>query len=227
LTARQMDGLVIGGGVDLDPALYGGEPGKMAEEIGRSADRTKRPVLGRLLVPFVYLLRRMLSSRNAVLIDRARDKLEAALISEVLAQKKPVLGICRGAQMLNAVLGGSLHQEIEGFYVETPYLRSVLPRKRIRVTPASRLASLWPDGTYWVNSLNHQAVDRIAAPLRIAAREENGLVQAVEDPSASFVIGVQWHPEYLPHMRSHQRLFRELVKCAGTGIKRTKRFLRG
>lgn len=210
----ELDGLIVGGGVDLDPVLYGGEDSNVLEEIGKNSIRERRPLLALLVFPLVYLLRRILSLKHPLTKDPARDALEISLVREAMAQKKPVFGICRGAQMLNAALGGSLHREIRGFYTETPYIKSILPRKKIVVAPESLLASLWPLGTYRVNALHHQAVDRVAGGLKVAAREENGLVQAVEHLSLPFFLGVQWHPEYLPHIRCQQVLFRRLVDAA-------------
>lgn len=212
-----LSGLIIGGGVDLDPALYGGENSDVLEEIGKSSAKEKRRLLAMIVFPLVYVIRRLLSLKHSVAKDPARDSLEISLVRDAVAERKPVLGICRGAQMLNAALGGSLHREIRGFYVETPYAKTILPRKKIIVVPKTLLASVWPLGVYRVNSLHHQAVDRVAPDLRIAAREENGLVQAVEHLTLPFFLGVQWHPEYLPHVRSQQAIFHRLVDSAREG----------
>lgn len=209
-----LDALILGGGVDLDPSLYGGEQSDIAESIQKTTSTSRHPLVARFSLILIYLLRRLFSLKHPSSNDPARDAMEVILTREALAQKKPVLGICRGAQMLNAVLGGSLHREIRGFYTETPYIRSVLPRKKVFIMPGTVLASLWPLPDYRVNALHHQAVHQLAGGLIVSAREENGLIQAIEDPSRPFVLGVQWHPEFLPHMRHQQLMFVRLVRCA-------------
>lgn len=210
-----LDGLVIGGGADVDPALYGQERVHL-EELGREGREFGRWLLTLLLFPLIYLLRRALSTMTSRPGgDRARDELETSLVQAALQRDLPVLGICRGAQLLNVVAGGSLHQSLSDFYVESPQLHTVWPHKRIRLEAGSRLAGILGCERCRVNSLHNQAVDTLAPGLRVAAREESGVVQAIEHPTLAFAIGVQWHPEYLPQRREQQRLFRRLVETAG------------
>jgi putative glutamine amidotransferase len=214
LSMAELDGLVVGGGMDLDPSLYGGEVQPVLEEIRHSPPTSRHPFIERWVLPVIYLLRRLFSVKTPVWADRPRDDMEVALVKEALAQNKPILGICRGAQLLNAALGGSLHQEIRGFYTETPYIRSVLAKKRITIVPNTRLASLLPRSFYWVSSLHHQAIHHVAPGLRVAAREDSLLIQAIEYPDKKFVFGVQWHPEFMPHAPSQQILFQHLIQNA-------------
>jgi putative glutamine amidotransferase len=160
-------------------------------------------------------LRRNFSLSGPAVCDAARDAMELSLVRACLEKGKPVLGICRGAQMLNAALGGSLHQEIRELYTESPYIRSVFPRKRIQIVADSLLASILPRPVYWVNSLHHQAVHQVAPGLKVVAREDNELVQAIEFPGHPFVLGVQWHPEFLPQASTQQAIFRKLIQVAG------------
>ncbi|RYZ64778.1 MAG: gamma-glutamyl-gamma-aminobutyrate hydrolase family protein, partial [Proteobacteria bacterium] len=143
-----------------------------------------------------------------------RDRLEVPLIREAVAAGIPVLGICRGMQLLNVCLGGSLHQEISVFYEESPVLRTLLPRKRVFIGANSRLHAIFRRDSLRVNSLHYQSVKALGEGLRSSAAEANGIVQAIEHTNAKFLIGVQWHPEYLPMKRSQQRLFQALVKAA-------------
>lgn len=217
LRAAELDGLVVGGGADVHPALYGREAPSVADALHREkGDRRRGWTLGRRLVGGLTLALRKLSARKrpGAHLDRARDALETRLIREAVDAGKPVLGICRGAQLLNVHFGGTLHQDLAAFYTETPRLRTVRPRKRIEVEPDSLLASILRLPACRVNALHRQAVDRVAADLRAVAREPNGVVQAVEHPDLPYLLGVQWHPEYLPQVRRQRRLFEALVAAA-------------
>lgn len=178
-SSRRLDGIVIGGGDDIDPELYSGLD-----------DGTAR-------------------------IDRARDAFEKSVIDDALDIGLPILGICRGAQLMNVVMGGSLHQDLRAIRDRTSNRRTVLPRKRIRISRESRLHGALCMETCKVNSLHHQAVDRLGDGLRVVATDLDDIVQGIENPAAEFLLGVQWHPEYLPYRVSQRRLFRSLVKAAG------------
>jgi putative glutamine amidotransferase len=174
-----------------------------------------RWLLSLLLFPLIYLARRVLSTMaNPPGGDPARDQLEAALLREALQRGLPVLGICRGAQLLNVVAGGSLHRDLTDFYVEAPQLTTVWPEKEVIIEPDSRLATVLGCQRCRVNSLHSQAVNDVAASMRIVAREPNGVVQAIEHRQRPFVIGVQWHPEYLPQRGDQQGLVRALIQQA-------------
>lgn len=211
---QELDGLVIGGGADVAPDLYGAQPLPPSEEMTRGEVGLFRRGLALLAFPLMFLIRRILTTRNPGL-NANRDELEQNLLHAALDRELPILGICRGAQLINVTAGGTLHQHLTGFYQETPNIRSLLPRKTIQVEPDSRLARILGCTTCGVNALHDQAVDRLGEAVRTVAREPNGVVQAVELTSKPFVIGVQWHPEYLPHHRRQQRLFRALVDTAG------------
>ena len=211
----EIDGLIIGGGADVDPALYGEEEKSTLREFQEQDRDFGRWLLSVLLFPLIYLLRRILSTMTSRPGgDRDRDELETALLRSALQRGLPVLGICRGAQLLNVVCGGSLHQDLSDFYIETPQVHTVWPYKKISLQAGSRLARILGRTRCRVNSLHKQAVDDLASSLRVAARELNGVVQAIEHVDLDFAIGVQWHPEYLPQRLEQQHLFRELVRQA-------------
>lgn len=150
-------------------------------------------------------------------IDHERDRLELDLLRVARDRHLPVLGICRGAQMINVHRGGTLHADIFERYAEARRLRTVLPRKHVTIKSGSRLARILGSARAHVNALHHQAVDRLGARLAVAAEDADGVVQAIEDTDAEFCIGVQWHPEFLLSRRRQQRLFDELVAAAGRG----------
>lgn len=123
--------------------------------------------------------------------DPDRDKLEIALVREALARDLPVLGICRGLQLLNVALGGTLVQHIEDH--KRPKQREV---HHITIAPGSRLAAILGVDDYVVNSRHHQAVDKVAEGAAVVATAPGDhVIEALELPEKRFVLAVQWHPE--------------------------------
>lgn len=129
-----------------------------------------------------------------------RDEMERILIGEAIRHDKPILGICRGIQILNVVLGGSLYQDLPTEYPSNlehhqtpPY---DLPVHQVSIVPDSPLFSLLGRRSLAVNSYHHQAIKRLSNRLSAMAYAEDGLVEAVCLPSARFVWAVQWHPEF-------------------------------
>lgn len=147
--------------------------------------------------------------------DRARDRLEIAALQVARESKVPVLAICRGMQLVNIAYGGSLDQnawaEIEGNTRDT-----VFARRAAMVFPGTRLGSII--GATWirVNRLHRQAIDVVGEGLQVSARGLGGTVQAVEPEGTDggFLLGVQWHPEYLIRHRRQLQIFRALVRAA-------------
>ncbi|TVS11839.1 MAG: gamma-glutamyl-gamma-aminobutyrate hydrolase family protein [Wenzhouxiangella sp.] len=207
-----IDALVIGGGADVSPDLYGAEPLPALESFKDNSLPGWRRLGGIVMFPLLFVIRRLLTTRTSGL-NQARDTLEKGLIAAALERGMPLLGICRGMQLLNVVAGGSLHQDIEGFYEEYPAIRSVLPRKRIEIESDSLLAQTLVTTRVRVNALHSQAIDRLGDGLRVCARESSGVIQAIEGNPDNFAIGVQWHPEYLPQRPEQRALFRSLVKA--------------
>ena len=175
---EHLDGLIIGGGDDIQAHLYGGE---------------------------VQL---------DVRLDPARDELELSLLNRFIPQNTPVLGICRGAQLINVHLGGTLDPDIYTTHEGLKRRRTVLPRKTVDIVGGSQLYQLLGVTRCRVNSLHHQAVNQAGKGIKIVARDRDGLVQGIESEAHDFLIGVQWHPEWLIFNRPQQRLIRALVKAA-------------
>jgi putative glutamine amidotransferase len=132
-----------------------------------------------------------------------RDALELRLAGEALARDLPVLGICRGLQVLNVALGGTLFQDIPGHRAGSGALEH-----EVRIVSGSRLERIVGQTVYRVNSRHHQAVDRLGAGLEVTASAPDGIVEGLELPGCRFVVAVQWLPE--DRVLSHggdQRLF--------------------
>jgi len=147
-------------------------------------------------------------------IDPARDRLELRVVEEALDRDLPVLGICRGAQMLNVALGGTLRADAFAHHTGSDAFKTVLPRKTVFVREGTRLAGLAGAEPMRVNALHSQAVDQLGEGLLIAAEDRGGMVQAVERVEDPFALGVQWHPEHLFYARRQRRIFAGLVAAA-------------
>ena len=137
---------------------------------------------------------------------------EQHLIRHALYYNLPILGICRGAQLMNVSLGGSLHQSIEHFYTEeTSNIRSILPRKHVTISPGTILHQVLQTSDCRVNALHEQSIKDLGDDVVVSAAEPTGVVQAIERRGHPFFVGVQWHPEYIPQSTTQQNLFRFLV----------------
>jgi putative glutamine amidotransferase len=136
---------------------------------------------------------------------RGRDAWELALIAAALERGVPLLGICRGMQLLNVALGGTLIQHVDG-HAEVP---GVFGRHPVKPVPGTRYADAVPEETS-VPTYHHQAVDRLGTGLIPSAYAEDGTVEAVELPAPAWVLGVQWHPE----MGDDLRVMRALINAA-------------
>lgn len=142
-----------------------------------------------------------------------RDAAEPLLLRAFLAADKPVLGICRGIQVLNAVLGGDLYQDIKPLE-HLPHNGHWAKVHTVTVRRGTLLSSILRQDTVLVNSQHHQAVDRVAPGFTLAALSEDGIVEAIEKPDARFCLGVQWHPEWLSDADpAMQRLFDAFVNA--------------
>jgi putative glutamine amidotransferase len=156
-------------------------------------------------------------------ISSERDETELPLTRWAIQDGKPVLAICRGIQVLNVALGGSLYQDIEAQvpgaekhdWHATPS-RDHLAHS-VTVAPETRLAGILSVTYLPVNSMHHQAIKDVAPGLAVVARAPDGIIEAVEAPDHPFALGVQWHPEELATTDAHaQHLFEALVAACHT-----------
>ncbi|MBU8811782.1 gamma-glutamyl-gamma-aminobutyrate hydrolase family protein [Mycolicibacterium goodii] len=147
---------------------------------------------------------------------RERDEWEFALLTGALARGIPVLGVCRGAQVLNTALGGTLHQHLPDVIGHTHHQKgnAIFGTSDVRTVPGTRLASLIGERSD-AQCYHHQAIDRLGDGLVVSARDADGVIEAVEVPGEHFVLGVQWHPE---ERLDDLRLFRAVVEAAKTYV---------
>jgi putative glutamine amidotransferase len=146
--------------------------------------------------------------------DPERDRLEIQWIQKALREHVPLLGICRGAQLINVVLGGTLHQNIRPLRNRTHNRSGLLPTKRVELKPNSLLSRICGKSRLRVNSLHHQAIRDSGVNLQVVGRDLDNIIQAVECSSDYQIIGVQWHPEYMIYLPSQFRLFQWLRHVA-------------
>ncbi|WP_340103901.1 gamma-glutamyl-gamma-aminobutyrate hydrolase family protein [Rhodohalobacter sp. 8-1] len=212
-TIDELDGLIIGGGADVEPLKYGQERIEKAV-LAKDSRTVFEWILSILFFPLYWLVRYFQHTKSAQ-VDTDRDDLELQLLRDALRYKKPVLGICRGMQLMNVHFNGSLHQDIRGYYTETPQVSSIFPKKRIELKEGSKLSRILKTTVCNVNALHNQAIDTPGDGVELVAKEKNtDITQGLEHPDYSFVIGVQWHPEYLIQVRRQRWIFKELIKCA-------------
>lgn len=152
-------------------------------------------------------------------VDEARDEWEVALIAQARRRCLPTLAICRGVQILNVALGGTLVQHLpehQGGDID-PHLAPWsfdAAAHRVDITPGSTMAKVLDTDVIDVNTLHHQAIDRCADDLVVVGRDEHGIIEAIEHPDQP-ILGIQWHPELITHVDPHHRLFDWLVHQAG------------
>jgi putative glutamine amidotransferase len=183
---ERLDGILFPGGVDVNPCYYGEQP---------------HPQLGQ--------------------VDDALDEAELLLARWVLADHRPVLAICRGIQLINVAAGGTLYQDLPS-QVPNALCHACYPptyprdarAHTVDVVPDTRLAAILGEGELWTNSRHHQAVKDVAPGFAVTARTSDGVIEAIEQVDALFLVGVQWHPENLatedPQMLG---LFRSFVEA--------------
>lgn len=185
--AEAMDGLILQGGADVAPESYGSKP-LQPEWAG----------------------------------DRVRDRYEIELVWAFIISGKPVLGICRGCQLINVALGGTLIQDIPSQRPRafTHFDASLYDglHHPIELVPQSGLEALYPGVTApLVTSIHHQCVDRLGDDLSAEALSPDGVIEAIRWRGSSYVLGVQWHPEFhqdQPHLLDSSPIMSEFLQAA-------------
>jgi len=156
---NDFSGLVLAGGGDVRPSLYGGNP-SLCE-----------------------------------LVDESRDELDLGLLKIAIARRVPILGICRGIQVMNTYFAGTLVEHLEGHSARDVGGKKADSRHEISVIAGTKLHAILGAESLVVNSAHHQAIRELGKGLVVSARASDGTIEAVELPGEHFVLGVQWHPE--------------------------------
>jgi len=152
-------------------------------------------------------------------VDEGLDRMELEIARIAFRKDIPIFGICRGIQTLNVALGGTLYQDIpnqvQGAINHSQKADKAVNTHSIRIEAKTGLYRILRINEIWVNGKHHQAIKDVAPCLRVSARAKDGIIEAVEDPSKNFVLGVQWHPEGTwkedPYSK---KLFRAFVQAA-------------
>jgi putative glutamine amidotransferase len=175
-TLDAIDGLILSGGTDVDPALYGAD-----------------------------------AHSETSVVQRQRDEAELALLRGALDRELPVLAICRGMQIFNVVHGGDLHQHLPDLVGHERHRQTVgiFSDHDVRLDADSRVGAVIGTQTA-VKSHHHQGLDRVGEGLDVVGWADDGSIEAIEDPSHRFALGVLWHPEE----GEDKRLFQALVEEA-------------
>ena len=180
-----IDGLMLTGGADVDPLLYGEEP---------------HPDLG--------------------YINQKRDRFESDAVLIAYKQMKPILGICRGIQIINVAFGGTLYQDLSLFDSKNKVKHSQNAEMHtathtVDLIPSTSLYEMFGKLKIETNTFHHQAVKDLAPGFIINAKAKDGVVEGIEKLDYPFLVGVQWHPERMTdHDHSMLELFKEFVKAA-------------
>ena len=152
-------------------------------------------------------------------VDLARDAIELKMVRAAASDGKPFLGICRGCQVVNVALGGTLYTHIPDQLpdaLDHSYpgnMRTMLVHE-VKIDEGTHMAQIFGEPILKVNSLHHQGLKDIAPSIRVAGHAPDGLVEAVELPDHPFGLAVQWHPEWLTDQESMRNLFRKFVETS-------------
>jgi putative glutamine amidotransferase len=150
--------------------------------------------------------------------DHPRDEMEFRWMEIADKENIPVLGICRGAQLMNVHRGGGLHMDILKIHEKADYptglMANIFFRKNVTIAKKSIMFNIFKTQNLSVNSMHKQAIDRLGDGLMISANEKNGIAQAVEDPDRLFFMGVQFHPEAMIHKKQFRDFFRHFINTA-------------
>lgn len=176
-------GVIIAGGDDFDPSLYGSDNTEDVEDF-----------------------------------DREIDEKELDILDTAIKQGKPILGICRGMQLINIYYGGSLYEDIKKQYSNEVNHRNddkTFAYHNVHIEDGTKLDKIVRDADIEVNSYHHEGIKELGDGLVVAARSDDGLVEAIEDPNYPFLLGLQWHVESSTGDSTYnEKIIKEFMKAA-------------
>ncbi|MGP9830840.1 gamma-glutamyl-gamma-aminobutyrate hydrolase family protein [Marinobacter sp. NSM] len=146
--------------------------------------------------------------------DLKRDETDFRLLEQAEEIDIPVLGICRGAQFINVFHGGSLCQNVTPLRMKTRHRPLLLPLQTVQLVQDSRIGRLMHSTLIGANRIHSQAINHLGRNLRVTALDNDLFVQAIENTGQQWLMGVQWHPEYLLYHTGHRRIFSHFVHAA-------------
>lgn len=171
----KLDALLLSGGNDINPELYGGD---------KDAYNTS--------------------------LDKKRDFFELEMIDKAYKKRIPILGICRGAQLINIYFKGSLYPTILDIDEYIIHKNSIFPIKNVVVKTFSKLFSIVKKENITANSIHNQAIKDVGKGLKTSATHDQ-IIEAIEKKDYPFLLGIQWHPEYLIYLKEHRNIFKSFV----------------
>lgn len=172
---NKVDGLILSGGDDIDPTIYGED---------EDAHNTS--------------------------LDKARDSFELEMIDRAYKKRVPILGICRGAQLINIYFEGTLYPTIFELDKYMEHENSIFPIKNAIIKKISKLFSIIKKKEVAINSIHNQAIKKVGDDLKVTACHDK-IIEAIEKEDYPFLLGVQWHPEYLIYLKEHRLIFEKFV----------------
>lgn len=173
---EKLDGLILSGGNDIDPTLYGAD---------KDAHNTS--------------------------LDKKRDAFELDMIDKAYKKRVPILGICRGAQLINIYFDGTLYPTILDLDEYIIHQNSIFPIKSALIKKISQLFSITKKKEVVINSIHNQAINEVGKDLKVSACH-NKIIEAIEKEDYPFLLGVQWHPEYLVYLKDHREIFKSFIE---------------
>ncbi|RXJ89521.1 hypothetical protein CRV01_08580 [Arcobacter sp. CECT 8983] len=174
---KKLDGLILSGGSDIDPTLYGAN---------KDAHNTK--------------------------LDKKRDAFELEMIDKAYKEELPILGICRGAQLINIYFEGNLYAKILDLDEYLIHQNSIFPIKEAKVKKDTTLHSAVEEDEIVINSIHNQAIHKVGKDLEVSSKHES-IIESVEKKDYPFLLALQWHPEYLIYLKKHRNIFKKFIKA--------------
>ncbi len=175
---QKLDGLILSGGNDIDPTLYGAH---------KDAHNTE--------------------------LDKKRDTFELEMIDKAYKEELPILGICRGAQLINIYFEGNLYAKILDLDEYIIHQNSIFPIKEAKIKKNSSLHKTVKEDKIVINSIHNQAINKVGKDLDVSSTHES-IIESIEKKDYPFLLALQWHPEYLIYLKEHRKIFEKFVKAA-------------